>query len=411
MDQYFQTLRPLRRVGKLRGVIEVPTFSADCGEPKGCIHTVTSGQQVFADNDGTGWPNQKDVFTFECWVKPDYFAGDEVGTPYRTILSIQSSDPAFNQVWIYTTYSGRVYVNFATVSLGDYAQLDTGYYLSVDEWTHIAVVFDTSVPIIKFYANGMLIASTAVDVSTLLDSTGLAMFGESQIYSLTNLTSWRGRIDEIRFWNVARSDDDILRCYRSPRDTSGVQDVGLIRYVKFSAYPFVDSINGYIYSSDIISAPNAFDDADDYPFRYGGSFIAGRFSLDAGVDFSFVYPIKAPVDANFVPVISWQDDDGNVLRYKLWDLDGFVYNPNFAIYTGERIKDNNAYVEIWNIDGNSTVDNTVAFDIRTSILSVVSSNLDVTPVTNATLTIDTALAEPIPLTNFPLEFTTQLTYS
>ncbi len=413
-DQYWQSLRPLRKVGKLRGIIDLPVFSAECGEPKGCIRITNDDQAITTDNDGTptAWPDYPNTFTIECWVKADYFQGAEgsnvPGNPTKTILSVEHIGTTGRQYAILCDCNGQVLVDYTTIINDEDSLRFTGYRLSVDTWTHIAVVYNTVTTSIKTYINGILVDTyTNANVSTLVSNNGFMYIGKD---IAGTYPSWRGYIDEIRLWNAARSADDILRCYRSPRDKSGSVDTTLTRYIKFDVYPFIDQINGYVYSSLTAPDESVFVDDDGYPFRYGSSFIAGQFPLDTNRAFSFKYPVTPPTNCNFVPVVSWEDAAGLVHRYKLWELDGFIYNPNFPLYTGQKILETEAFIEIWNIDGNHTVDNTSIIELETSILSIVTNPNSVTPDTNATLTIDTALAEPIPLTNFPLEFNTQQTY-
>jgi len=44
MDQYWQTLRPVRKVGKRRGILTVPVFSAACGPSNYSLGMNNTGQ-------------------------------------------------------------------------------------------------------------------------------------------------------------------------------------------------------------------------------------------------------------------------------------------------------------------------------------------------------------------------------
>jgi len=91
--------------------------------------------------------------------------------------------------------------------------------------------------------------------------------------------------------------------------------------------------------------------------------------------------------------------------------DGYDVNPIPVTYRGQRLP-STVTLEIWNIDGNTTVDLEDALEMLTSILHVVTSPLTTTRTSDLSteLSINTLLAEPFPLTPFPLTFATQQTY-
>ena len=106
------------------------------------------------------------------------------------------------------------------------------------EWVHIATVIDTTVPYMRKFVNGVLVAqtSTGVNGSNILNTTlrrstrpveigrrGLTCCG-GPIYYLSGL------VDELRVWNVARTPSQIAASYQGSVPTNST---GLVAYYTF----------------------------------------------------------------------------------------------------------------------------------------------------------------------------------
>ncbi len=128
-------------------------------------------------------------------------------------------------------------------------------YLAVrnDEWHHVAVRVDTATDTTEFFRNGVSIGT--VDGATIATNNDPFVIGRQ----------YKGTIDEVRVWSVARSDDEILAYAFRP-----LQDLpwGLIGYWRF------DDGQGTAVAD---SGPNTHDGVFN---GVGGTWSAGHHRLD-----------------------------------------------------------------------------------------------------------------------------------
>ena len=91
----------------------------------------------------------------------------------------------------------------------------TGAVLSANTWTHIAASFNNATNTIKIYINGALVVTnTGITLSPLTSTTTLkfgALGDNGQVSQV-------GLMDNMRIWNVTRSDAEILANYYSCMD-------------------------------------------------------------------------------------------------------------------------------------------------------------------------------------------------
>jgi len=223
-----------------------------------------------------------------------------------------------------------------------------------------------------------------------------------------------GKISEIRAWQFAYSDEEILykynkRCNPNPSITL---DELLVIYFDFAvhydgtedyvSYKIVydlrrKGIDDILFSFLLIhDDPNVNEviHTDGPPVGLGGSFIAAEFPVSLSKKVSLKYPLIAPADCNFCLCVRWIDDDGVVQRRKLWTV-GEDIGPDPAFYQGETLPKDFDF-EIWNIDGNHTVDLTSDFTIATSILKKATDSLDVTVESLGTLVLDDSIYAAFP---------------
>lgn len=104
-------------------------------------------------------------------------------------------------------------------------------------------------------------------------------------------------------------------------------------------YPYYKSTLDYATRTEIQLA--AFNYDVDW---LGVSDLLSTWDINNTTEFSLQLPITAPNDT-FLLCVAWTDEDGNALRYKLWD-GGVLYYP---VYDGQRIGVD-AQLEIWSID-------------------------------------------------------------
>lgn len=139
---------------------------------------------------------------------------------YANSLSSNSIFGAYDHpLWIASghlaaanNFSGNGFV--PTVS--DTATFPTG------EWVHVAVTYDSATSTMKLYKNGTLVASTTSAPSYAASSMQMGVWNLSKF--------WNGSIDEVRLWNVVRTQSQIA----SNISCDLAQQTGLIAYYRMN---------------------------------------------------------------------------------------------------------------------------------------------------------------------------------
>jgi hypothetical protein len=156
-------------------------------------------------------------FTFEAWT-----TGSDPGG-----CSSLAGEDYTRAFWIGVCGTTlRSYLR-GTSSLFDGGKVPTG-------WTHIAVTWDGTTH--RHYINGELVASRVETGPMTTSSAELRIFGDVS-YQIT----YNGAIDEVRFWNVARTRDEIRSTITSIITTA---QPGLVAVYHLDGNA-VDSIGGH----------------------------------------------------------------------------------------------------------------------------------------------------------------------
>ncbi|MCX6164349.1 MAG: LamG domain-containing protein, partial [Ignavibacteriae bacterium] len=152
------------------------------------------------------------TFTLEGWYKIlGYTSG------YFSFLDKQSS-------W-YCEYS-RNDTAWTFVEPGD-TTAKAKLPIAFDTWYHIAITYNAPTGIVKFYSNGQLIGTTN-QTFIFAANTNPLYIG----YGISGSPEYgKGRYDEIRIWNVARTDIEISANYN--KSLTG-NESGLVLYYKFN---------------------------------------------------------------------------------------------------------------------------------------------------------------------------------
>jgi hypothetical protein len=182
-------------------------------------------------------------------------ANDFVTVPDAPSLSLQTltveawvkiDDPNFQQAPLMS--KGSDFGNYTLAVLGDAVaspgnveyvhQIANGNFsccnttpapFSFGVWTHVAATFSGGVA--RVYVNGAFVATTSGGASPVMNSAAL-MLGSVAFASVPS-QFLKGLIDEVRIWNLARSDAEIAQNYNkaiSPTTT------GLVAYWKFDEF-------------------------------------------------------------------------------------------------------------------------------------------------------------------------------
>ena len=100
----------------------------------------------------------------------------------------------------------------------------TGTAMSADGWCHLAATYDGTS--LKFYQNGVLQNTTTISGSIPVSTANLILGGNQAVGAY-----WNGAMDEVRIWNVARTECEITQAM----NTELVGDeLGLVAYYNFN---------------------------------------------------------------------------------------------------------------------------------------------------------------------------------
>ncbi|MEN9743373.1 MAG: hypothetical protein RLZZ65_1178, partial [Bacteroidota bacterium] len=176
------------------------TYYAQASNASGCASSRTPLVVVFNNaidfdavddyvNTGDILENLGDM-TVEAWV---YWRG-----------SAQAHSEIFTKDNVSSfaiTAANKLHANFGDGSVW-IAGLDSQNPIPLNKWTHVAVSRQSGV--VKMYINGVLDAATVTNNGNGQNSAP-RIIGGKMVGSSTNATLFNGKIDEVRFWNVARS--------------------------------------------------------------------------------------------------------------------------------------------------------------------------------------------------------------
>mgnify|MGYP006184246671 FL=1 len=123
--------------------------------------------------------------------------------------------------------------------------LSNNLALNSAQWIHVGAVYDGSNELLKLFVNGEMIASTSV--SGTISDTSLFTIGKN---SITNTQFFKGKIDEVRLFNVALTDSQFQKMvYQEiqdnsnqtrgtiiPKDISSLPWTNLVRYFRLDNY-------------------------------------------------------------------------------------------------------------------------------------------------------------------------------
>ncbi len=190
-----------------------------------------SGKAIFLDGDGdyVSVANTEKLmtlggeFTVEAWVLP-------ISQTYNTIFG-----KGFNTFMIEMTpgdfvgyYTKGITIDFSQ-SWVYYDRLMQPQALSTLHWNHIAYTFSASAGNVKLYYNGELV-HTAPASGAMTQDTEPIRIGSRPYPNDEYKLFFKGSIDEVRIWSVARSESQILGNYK--KGLSG-NESGLVAYYNF----------------------------------------------------------------------------------------------------------------------------------------------------------------------------------
>ena len=163
-------------------------------------------------------------FTIEAWIKPT----DISTNTYYEIARQQTGTTTQNFLLSFQNNGTILSFGLATVNQAGYSELDvpiTASNFTDGNWHHVAAVYDGATR--KMYVDGILVGTD--------NKTGSVYFGTP---ANTNIGSnfpyneyFKGNLDEVRFWNIARTQTQIQNAMNSPLPNN---TVGLTAYYEFN---------------------------------------------------------------------------------------------------------------------------------------------------------------------------------
>jgi hypothetical protein len=181
--------------------------------------------------------------TFEAWIRIE---SDLSSGTQRAIVS-KYLDTNNNRSYFFDIRndSGTRRLDFrystdGTFQSANIAQVDWDFSSSVGQWVHVAVTFDASVSTTKFYVNGAQQGSPQVTTGTsIYNGSGKFYLGALE-YSAGNTLFFDGVMDEVRVWNVVRTETEINN--NKSLELTGSES-NLVAYYPFE---FIGSSLGYV---------------------------------------------------------------------------------------------------------------------------------------------------------------------
>jgi hypothetical protein len=176
------------------------------------------GNDYAIENPFTGFPNTAATVSF--WMKSDDTANN--GTPFS--YAVTGSD---NHLTLYNYRNFVIYIAGQTTG-------NTGVSANDGQWHHIAVTWRNSDGQVKLYKDGMPVYTGTIATGLMLTSGGALVLGQEQDAvggSFSPAQAFKGSLDEVRLWNVVRTQAQIQTEMQAPSHSNAS---GLIGYWRFN---------------------------------------------------------------------------------------------------------------------------------------------------------------------------------
>jgi hypothetical protein len=161
------------------------------------------------------------AITIEVWLKASSFYAEDGAI--SSIIRKNVASGAENFLLRFRNIDGSLY---AQMGLGEIGTLGKPYEFDVNKWYHLASTYDGST--ITVFVNGQAIASQKASGQLHIDQSDLYIGkGDSEYL---HGECFHGQLDEIRIWNIARSQEQIQSAMNTT--LTGKED-GLVAYWNF----------------------------------------------------------------------------------------------------------------------------------------------------------------------------------
>ena len=165
----------------------------------------------------------RQTLTVEAWVKVDAFADTWTPIIYKGGGS-DAGDRTYS-LWLHANGA----VNFTTGDGGAQSLQSAGGLVGIGQWHHIAAVMDRINGQMRLLVDGVQVDSGTVRKTQAFSSATPLVIGANVEHS-ASYANLIGSIDEVRLWNVLRSNDEIA----AGKDAAlNGDETGLVAYWKF----------------------------------------------------------------------------------------------------------------------------------------------------------------------------------
>ncbi|TXI61476.1 MAG: choice-of-anchor D domain-containing protein [Flavobacterium sp.] len=196
-------------------------------------------RKLFIDFDGRNdYATDNNIIT--NWSNASLMAWININTAFSSEGIVVGQD----KFYIKITNSKEVEV------VANGTTLSNNLVLNSAQWIHVGAVYDGSNELLKLFVNGEMVASTSV--SGTISDTSLFTIGKN---SITNTQFFKGKIDEVRLFNVALTDSQFQKMvYQEIQDNSS-QTRGAIIPKDIPSLPWANLVRYYRmdnYKDDLI---------------------------------------------------------------------------------------------------------------------------------------------------------------
>ncbi len=226
-----------------------------------------SANSVYLDDHITGLTDAQEAITLESWIKPDTTGG---WNNWTASIYLRNDEGASLGLNIASDADGDTLMMVPLWQ--DIYWIEPGIYVPINKWSHIAMTVDVATNTMKGYLNGALVytyTGMATDddpdliaqncVGTTTNTVGAVVkdapftLGKDRYHETWFGRTYKGALDEVRVWNVALTDAEILASW----NTKLVGDeTGLVAYYDFTTVIGTIITNGGV-------GPTATIDGDD----------------------------------------------------------------------------------------------------------------------------------------------------
>jgi hypothetical protein len=174
------------------------------------------GLNDYVDMGNAATFNVGNAVTYEAWINPDTTLTGFIFAKWVAFAEDIQLGFSGNKIFFYlhNVFGG--------------VQLYSSTFVPLHQYTHVAATYDASAGIAKIYINGVFDTSKSVG-SSVNNSTGNLYLGFNPVRG-DFVAPFKGIIDEVRIWNIARTESEIQSTMNQSLNGN---ETGLVGYWKF----------------------------------------------------------------------------------------------------------------------------------------------------------------------------------